>query len=46
MLTALSGDLAGYETSKGSLDFAMDASLPKRLVKKLVVTRLRELGLA
>ena len=45
VLTALADDVAGYETSKGSLHFAVDKPLPKRLIKKLVVTRLRELGL-
>jgi hypothetical protein len=34
-----------HETSKGALRFATDKSLPKRLVKKLVVTRMRELDL-
>jgi len=46
VLTALSDDVAGYETSKGSLHFAVNKPLPKRLIKKLIVTRLRELGLA
>ena len=46
VLTALSDDVAGYETSKGSLHFAVNKPLPKRLIKKLIVTRLSELGLA
>ena len=46
VLTALADDVAGYETSKGSLHFAVDKPLPKRLIKKLIATRLRELGLA
>lgn len=45
VLAALADDLAGYETSKGSLRFAVDEPLPKQLVKKLVRTRMRELGL-
>ena len=45
VLTALADDLARYETSKGALRFAVDKPLPKRLVKKLVATRMRELGL-
>lgn len=46
VLGTLSDDVAAYETSKGSLRFAVDKPLPKRLVKKLVRTRMRELGLA
>jgi uncharacterized protein YdhG (YjbR/CyaY superfamily) len=45
VLAELGDDVAAYETSKGSLKFAVDHPLPKRLVKKLVTTRLRELGL-
>jgi uncharacterized protein YdhG (YjbR/CyaY superfamily) len=46
VLAALAGDVAGYETSKGSLRFAIDKPLPKQLVRKLVRTRMREVGLA
>ena len=46
VLATMAGDVAAYETSKGSLKFAVDKPLPKRLVKKLVTTRKRELGLA
>ena len=46
VLATLSDDVAAYETSKGSLRFAVDEPLPKQLVKKLVRTRMRELGLA
>jgi uncharacterized protein YdhG (YjbR/CyaY superfamily) len=42
----LGDELAGYRTSKGSLMFAIDKPLPKRLVRKLIATRMRELGLA
>ena len=45
VLSSLGDDVAAYETSKGSLRFAVDEPLPKPLVKKLVVTRMRELGL-
>ena len=45
VLPALEGDLTGYDRTKGSLHFAIDAPLPKRLVRKLVTTRLRQLGL-
>ena len=44
VLSELGEDVAGYETSKGALKFAVDRLLPKRLVKKLVAARLRELG--
>ena len=46
VLATLADDVAGYETSKGSLRFAIDEPLPERLVKKLVTARMRELGLA
>ena len=46
VLPALSVDLAPYEMTKGSLHFAVDKPLPKRLVKKLVTTRMTQLGLA
>ena len=42
---ALGDDLARYEMTKGSLHFAIDEPLPRRLVKKLVTTRLRQLDL-
>jgi uncharacterized protein YdhG (YjbR/CyaY superfamily) len=45
VLTTLGDDIATYDASKGALKFAIDTPLPKRLVKKLVVTRMRELGL-
>jgi uncharacterized protein YdhG (YjbR/CyaY superfamily) len=45
VLTELGDQVAGYETSKGSLKFAVDKPLPKRLVEQLVTTRMRELGL-
>ena len=46
VLATLADDVAAYETSKGSLRFAVDEPLPRQLVKKLVGTRLREAGLA
>jgi uncharacterized protein YdhG (YjbR/CyaY superfamily) len=45
VLAAIADDVANYETSKGSLRFPIDMPLPKHLVKKLVDTRMRELGL-
>ena len=46
VLATLRDDTARYETSKGSLKFAVDKPLPKGLVKKLISARMRELGLA
>ena len=46
VLSSLGDDVAACETSKGSSRFAVDEPLPKPLVKQLVVTRMRELGLA
>jgi uncharacterized protein YdhG (YjbR/CyaY superfamily) len=44
VLEKLAGDLAGYQSTKGSLHFAIDEPLPPGLVSKLVNTRMRELG--
>jgi uncharacterized protein YdhG (YjbR/CyaY superfamily) len=46
VLAELADDVTGYETSKGSLKFAIGKPLPKSLVRKLIAARLRELGLA
>lgn len=46
VIPALADDLEGYEYSKGSLRFRIDRPLPKRLVKKLIATRMKQLGLA
>ena len=45
VLPALGDDVTQFEQTKGSLHFAIDEPLPKRLVKKLVTTRMRQLGL-
>lgn len=42
VLAKLSEDLAGYESTPGSLHFPIDKPLPKALVKKLIDTRLKE----
>jgi uncharacterized protein YdhG (YjbR/CyaY superfamily) len=42
IFTELSDDLAGYESTPGSLHFPIDKPLPKALVKKLIATRLKE----
>jgi uncharacterized protein YdhG (YjbR/CyaY superfamily) len=46
VLTTVRDDVAADETSKGTLKFAIDTPLPKRLVKTLIDARMRELGLA
>jgi uncharacterized protein YdhG (YjbR/CyaY superfamily) len=46
VLETLSSDTAAYETSKGSLKFAIDKPLPEGLVRKLIDARMREAGLA
>ena len=45
VVAALGDDVAEYETSKGSLMFAIDKPLPKTLIRKLIRTRLAELGM-
>jgi uncharacterized protein YdhG (YjbR/CyaY superfamily) len=42
VLRELSVDLAGYESTPGSLHFPIDRPLPKALVRKLIATRLNE----
>jgi uncharacterized protein YdhG (YjbR/CyaY superfamily) len=46
VLAALGEDVSPYEQTKGSLHFPIDKALPKRLVKKLVATRMQQLGLS
>jgi uncharacterized protein YdhG (YjbR/CyaY superfamily) len=38
----LEADLADYKTTKGALQFPVDRSLPKALVKKLIAVRSKE----
>ena len=45
VLEKLGDDLASYQSTKGSLHFAIDEPLPPGLVGKLVNTRMQELGL-
>jgi uncharacterized protein YdhG (YjbR/CyaY superfamily) len=44
VIERLGGDLGGYQSTKGSLHFAIDEPLPPALVNKLVNTRMQELG--
>ncbi len=44
VLSRLHDEVAGYKTSKGALQFAVDRPLPKALVKKLIDARLEEIG--
>jgi uncharacterized protein YdhG (YjbR/CyaY superfamily) len=45
VLGELGEEVAGYRMTKGSLHFAIDQPLPGDLVRKLVETKLRQLGL-
>ena len=42
VLAELRGELAGYESTEGSLHFPIDKPLPKTLVRKLIAARLRQ----
>jgi uncharacterized protein YdhG (YjbR/CyaY superfamily) len=42
VLGELSDDLAGYESTPGSLHFPIDRPLPTKLVRKLIGARLKE----
>jgi uncharacterized protein YdhG (YjbR/CyaY superfamily) len=44
--SALAVELAGYETTKGSVKFAVDESLPESVLRALVDARLAELGMS
>jgi uncharacterized protein YdhG (YjbR/CyaY superfamily) len=45
VLAALGDDVAGFESTKGSLHFPVDEPLPPALVDRLVTTRMRQAGL-
>lgn len=45
VLQQLGDDVAGYERTKSALHFAVDEPLSNDLVRKLIITRLSELGL-
>ncbi len=42
VLAELGDDLAGYESTKGSLHFPVDTPLPEALVEKLIAVRVRQ----
>ena len=42
VIPLLHDDVAGYATSKGTLQFPIDRPLPKALVEKLLAVRLRQ----
>ena len=46
VLSELHDEVAGYQTTKGSLHFAVDEPLPADLVRRLVETRSEQLGLS
>ena len=46
VLAQLGDELVGYQSTKGSLHFAVDEPLPRPLVSKLVGLRLEELNLS
>ena len=46
VLGELGDNLAGYDATKGSLHFGVDQPLPDALVRRLVETRMRQLGLS
>ena len=45
VLPELDDELADYKWSKGTLQFPIDSPLPEELVRRLVETRLQQLGL-
>lgn len=46
VLTGMADELEGYEWSKGTLKFPVDAPPPRALVERLVTKRLEELELS
>ncbi len=44
VLSAIADDVSEYKTSKGALQFGVDAPLPHDLIRTLIETRIGELG--
>jgi uncharacterized protein YdhG (YjbR/CyaY superfamily) len=44
VLPALGDEVGGYESTKGSLHFAIDEPLPRALVEKLIALRLSQIS--
>jgi uncharacterized protein YdhG (YjbR/CyaY superfamily) len=44
VMRQFAGELGRYDTSKGTIRFSFGASLPTRLVQRIVKARLKELG--
>jgi uncharacterized protein YdhG (YjbR/CyaY superfamily) len=42
VLEALQEDVAGYSTSKGTLQFSIDTPLPRKFVEKLLAVRIHQ----
>lgn len=45
VIPVLAEELSAYRTSKGAIQFPIDKPLPRKLVKKLIFTRMKQLGL-
>ena len=45
VLSELGEEVSGYEQTKGSLHFAVDAPLPRHLVNSLIRAKMRQCGL-
>jgi uncharacterized protein YdhG (YjbR/CyaY superfamily) len=46
VLGEMGDDIAGYQSTKGSLHFPVDQPLPDVLVRRLVEAKMRQLGLS